>query len=65
MAKETIVSDGYCTEKQEIFLKDIAEAILKYGKNGIGEICIDDVKIDLFPSKDEWHKMSLYFKIIK
>ena len=66
MSKNTeIVSHQYITEKMKLLLEDLGEALLKYCRNGVGTIYIDDVKIDLFPSKGEWHKMSLYFKVME
>ncbi len=64
MAKKAIMAkDKYMTKFQKILYEDIGKALLKYCKNGVGTIYVDDVKIDLFPSKGEWHKMSLYFKV--
>ena len=51
------------SDKEKIFYNDLGEAILKYLKNGVGTVYIDDVKVGLFPSKDKWHKASFYFKI--
>ena len=62
MADKPIV---YISKKEKEFYNDISRALLKFCRNGVGTIFIDDVKIELFPSKDEWHKMELYFKVIE
>ena len=55
----------YVSEKEKEFCTNISEALLKYCRDGIGTIYIDDIRIELLPSKDKWHKMSLYFKVVE
>jgi len=59
IGKESIIARDI---KYEEFAKALAEAVLNYCKDGEGTIYIDDVRFDLF-TKNEWVKVSFYFKV--
>ena len=48
--------------KEKEFSKALGEAILKYCKDGVGTVYIDDVWVELYTEK-KWAKASFYFKI--
>ena len=54
------------TKKQKILYFDIAEALLKYFKDGgIGTVYIDGVEIEYNTLINKWKKLSLWFKVEK
>jgi len=67
MAEGAIIeSKEFLTEKEKILYMDIAEALLKYFKDGGADtLYIDDVKIDYNTLINEWKKMSFWFKVVK
>ena len=56
------MTGSFCEMSNE-FKARIAEALLKYLCNGVGEIDIDEVVFTMNKEKPEWVKLSLWFKL--
>ena len=61
MSKRMLVSE-YIGEREEEFIKDLGEVILKYYKNGKGKVCIDDLNIS---KENGWRKITFWYKFSK
>ena len=48
--------------KYQEFTKAWGEAVLKYCKDGVGTIYIDDIRFDLY-TDNKWVKVSFHFKV--
>ena len=59
IGKESIIARDI---KYEEFAKALGEAVLNYCKDGEGTIYIDDIEFNLY-IKNEWTKVSFYFKV--
>ena len=66
MAKgATIEDDKYMTKEQKILYMDIAKALLKYFKDGVGTVYIDNVKMTPDYLVHKWRMLSLLFKVVE
>ena len=62
MADKPIV---YVSLEEKIFYEDLAKAINKYYIDGAGTVFIDDLSLSKRDNGRGWHKLSLYFKVVK